>query len=122
MATCQDAMNDNDQLGVRTPKPVRPRFVPPPYQDAPESGRLILRDGSTAQVQLARREDEEELLGFFRRLSPESRRRRFLATGMPQPKLIAFLCDTSNPSRVLTLVVRRAAEGRSHIVATGSYV
>jgi hypothetical protein len=30
--------------------PARPRFVPPPYQDSAESGRLILRDGTTAHV------------------------------------------------------------------------
>jgi hypothetical protein len=39
--------------------PIHPRFIPPPYQDAADSGRLILRDGSTAGIrpgrELARR-------------------------------------------------------------------
>ena len=33
----------------RMKTPVRPRYLPPPYQDAAEFGHLILRDGTTAQ-------------------------------------------------------------------------
>ncbi|GIW54637.1 MAG: hypothetical protein KatS3mg082_1041 [Nitrospiraceae bacterium] len=36
-------------------KPVRPLFIPSPTQEAPEDGRLILRDGTTAAVRIARR-------------------------------------------------------------------
>jgi hypothetical protein len=59
--------------------PVRPRYLPPPYQDAAESGRLILRDGTTAQIHPARPDDYEAVRAFFDRLSPESRRRRFFS-------------------------------------------
>jgi hypothetical protein len=33
--------------------PVRPLYVPPPYQDSAEAGRLILRDGTTATIRPA---------------------------------------------------------------------
>jgi acetyl coenzyme A synthetase (ADP forming)-like protein len=100
---------------------VRPRYLPPPYQDAAESGRLILRDGTTAQIRLAKREDVDSLRAFFERLTPESRRRRFFSASIPHPDLLASLCDNSNPRSVLTLVVLRSHEGESRIVATGSY-
>ena len=66
------------------PTRVRPRYVPPPSQDATESRRLILRDGSTAQIRPARPDDGEALRTFFERLSPESRRRRFFSTPLPR--------------------------------------
>ncbi len=70
---------------------IRPRFVPPPYQDTAESGRLILRDGTTAEVRPARPEDCEALRVFFERLSPESRRRRFFSASLPRPDLLTAL-------------------------------
>ncbi len=33
--------------------PMRTLFLPPTYQDSAESGRLILRDGSTTFIRLA---------------------------------------------------------------------
>ena len=101
---------------------VRPRFVPIPYQDATESGRLVLRDGSTAVVRVARPEDREALSVFFERLSPDARRRRFFSASVPRPGLIASLCDTSNPHSALTLLVTRTRQGERRIVATGSYL
>ncbi|HTK76955.1 MAG TPA: GNAT family N-acetyltransferase, partial [Gemmataceae bacterium] len=100
---------------------VRPRFVPPPFQDAAEQGRLILRNGSTATIRLARPEDAEALRVFFDGLSPESRRRRFFSVGPPLPELITSLSDSSDPRSALTLLVIRTAEGGPRIVATGSY-
>ena len=101
---------------------VRPRYLPPPYQDAAESGRLILRDGSTAQVRPARPDDREALRAFFERLSPESRRRRFFSASLPRPELLAALCDNSDPRSAFTLVVTRIQEGEPRIIATGSYL
>ena len=77
--------------------PIRPRFVPPPYQDS-ESGRLVLRDGSTAHVRRARPEDREEFVRFFGDLSAESRYRRFLSVSTPEPDLIARLAAAADPS------------------------
>src|SRR5262245_1274798 len=102
--------------------PVRPRYLPPPYQDAAEAGRLILRDGTTAPIRPARPGDSAAVRAFFDRLSPESRRRRFFSVAPPRPELLATLCDDSDPRSALTLVVTRAHEGESHIVATGSYL
>jgi acetyl coenzyme A synthetase (ADP forming)-like protein len=102
--------------------PVRPRYLPPPYQDAAESGRLILRDGTTAQIHLARPDDCEAMRAFFERLSPESRRRRFFSAAAPRSDLLAALCADSDPRSALTLLVTRDQEGESRIVATGSYL
>jgi acetyl coenzyme A synthetase (ADP forming)-like protein len=101
---------------------VRPRYVPPPYQDSAEAGRLILRDGSTAQVRLTRLEDRDALQTFFERLSAESRRKRFFSAAPPRPELTATLCDSSDPSAGLTLVALRTVEEESRIIAAGSYL
>jgi acetyl coenzyme A synthetase (ADP forming)-like protein len=100
------------------PTPVRARYVPIPYQDLPESGRVILRDGTTAQVRPARPDDQEALRAFFEHLSPESRRHRFFSASLPRPELIASLCDSSDPRSAFTLLVIRG----DHIIATGSYL
>jgi acetyl coenzyme A synthetase (ADP forming)-like protein len=102
--------------------PIRPRYLPPPYQDTAEAGRLLLRDGTTAQVRPARPEDGEALGAFFGRLSPESRRRRFFSASPPRPELLAALCDNANPRAAFTLLVIRTQEGEARIVATGSYL
>jgi acetyl coenzyme A synthetase (ADP forming)-like protein len=102
--------------------PVRPRYLPVPYQDAAESGRLILRDGTTAQIRPARPDDCEAMRLLFERLAPESRRRRFFSASLPRPELLTALCDNSDPRSALTLVVTRVQEGESRIVATGSYL
>src|SRR5262245_55893115 len=101
--------------------PVQPRFLPLPYQDSPESGRLILRDGSTAHIRLATPADQASMLAFFEGLSVESRRRRFSSAALPEAGWIASLCDCSKPRAALTLVVIRADGGEARIVATGSY-
>ncbi len=101
--------------------PIKPRYVPVPFQDSPQSGRLILRDGTTAQIRLAQGADQEALRAFFERLSPESRRRRFSSASLPHADLIASLCDSSNPRAALTLVVIRSHDGGPGIIATGSY-
>ena len=101
--------------------PVHPRYVPPPYQDAPESGRLILRDGTIAQIRLARPEDAAVLRAFFEHLTPESRWHRFFAAVVPSPKQIASLCANADLRATLTLVVTRTGEGGPHLIATASY-
>jgi acetate---CoA ligase (ADP-forming) len=101
---------------------VRPLFVPPPYQDSVESGRLILRDGTTALIRVAQPEDREALGAFFEQLSPESRQRRFFSLSIPGGQWIDVLCNPSNPRKQLTLIVVRAAGGAPRIIATGSYL
>src|SRR5262245_6401871 len=103
------------------PTPVRARYVPTPYQDAPEAGRLILRDGSTAHVRMARPDDCPALLAFFERLSPDALYRRFFSAAAPSVGQVARFCDNSDPRAALTLVVTRTHEGEPRIVATASY-
>ena len=102
--------------------PVRPRFVPPPDQESGTSGRLVLRDGTTAHVRAATPGDRDALARFFGDLSAESRYRRFLSVSMPGPDLITRLAAENDPRSGLTLVVTRVHEGESRIVATGSYL
>jgi acetyl coenzyme A synthetase (ADP forming)-like protein len=102
--------------------PVRPRYLPLPFQDAPESGRLILRDGTTATIRPARPEDKAAMIRFFASLSEGSRVHRFFSLAAPKDQLIEFFCDSSKPQKQLSLVVLRQLEKGPGIVATGSYV
>ncbi|HXG52430.1 MAG TPA: GNAT family N-acetyltransferase [candidate division Zixibacteria bacterium] len=102
-------------------RPLRPRYVPVPSQDAPEGGRLILRDGTTASLRIARPEDKPGLAEFFAGLSNRSRVYRFFSASEPAEKVIETFCDNSAPDKRLTLVVTRAAGDRQRIVAAGTY-
>ena len=94
---------------------------PPTAPDAADPDFVPLRDGSTALVHIAGLGDRGALTDFFGRLSPESRRRRFLSRVFPPPELIASLCDGSNPRSALALVATRVQDGESRIIAAGSY-
>src|SRR5450830_1347246 len=100
---------------------MRTLFLPLTYQDSAESGRLILRDGSTAFIRLSEPGDLDTLREFFHQLSPESKRRRFFSAADPAESLLRRQCDSSNPRAQLTLIVSRVVEGTSRIIATGSY-
>jgi len=82
---------------------------------------MVLRDGTSSQVHIARPEEQDALTAFFERLSPESRRQRFFSASLPRPELIASLCDSSDPRSRLTLIVTRTHDGGSRIIATASY-
>ncbi len=101
---------------------MRTLFLPPTYQDSAESGRLILRDGSSAFIRLSEPGDLDAMREFFHQLSPESKRRRFFSAADPAETLLRKQCDSSNPRAQLTLIVSRVVEGTSRIIATGSYV
>jgi acetyl coenzyme A synthetase (ADP forming)-like protein len=98
---------------------VRPHYLPLPYQ---ESGRLILRDGTSATIRLAQPGDKEAMNKFFASLSSESKRRRFFGFAAPADKLIESFCDPSNPRAKLSLVVTRLSQGDLRIIATGNYI
>jgi acyl-CoA synthetase (NDP forming)/GNAT superfamily N-acetyltransferase len=100
---------------------MRTLYLPPTYQDSAESGRLILRDGSTAFLRVSEPADLDALREFFYQLSPESRKRRFFSSAKPSEDLLARQCDSSDPRSRLTLIVSRIVEGTSRIIATGSY-
>src|SRR5215469_10522092 len=99
-----------------------PLYIPAPYQDSPEFGRLILRDGSTATVRVATLEDAASVAGFYHRLSPESRRRRFFSFAEPTTDFVRSLCDSSNPQKQLTLLVTRRPGDIENIIGAGTYI
>src|SRR6266704_3243438 len=99
-----------------------PLYIPAPYQDSAESGRLILRDGSTATIRVATLGDASVMADFFHRLSPQSRQQRFFSFAEPTLEFVRSLSDSSNPRAQLTLVVIRKSDDRDEIVAAGSYV
>ena len=101
---------------------IRPRYIPVPTQDAPQSGRLILRDGTTASIRLAKPADQEAMTIFFAGLSQESRLQRFFSLAVPENKLIRSFCDDSNPRHQLTLIVTQLAGTTPIIIAVGSYL
>jgi acetyl coenzyme A synthetase (ADP forming)-like protein len=101
---------------------ITPRYIPAPYQDSAEFGRLILRDGSTATTRVTTTEDAPAMADFFDRLSPESRQRRFFSSSQPTVEFVQSLCDSSNPREQLTLAVTRKADARDAIVAAGTYI
>jgi acetyl coenzyme A synthetase (ADP forming)-like protein len=101
---------------------VPPCTAAPFSPDTADPEFLTLREGSTVQVHVAGPGDREALAGFFGRLSPKSRRRRFLSPALPRPELIASLCDCSEPRSGLTLVATRVHGGEPRIIAAGSYL
>lgn len=101
---------------------VRPRYIPLPSQHAPDSGRLILRDGTTAEIRIAQPRDKTSLKKFFSALSAESKHHRFFGSALPNEDLLKAFCDSSNPRSRLTLIVTRLTEGVPRIAATGTYV
>jgi acetyl coenzyme A synthetase (ADP forming)-like protein len=97
-------------------------YIPAPYQDAVDRGRIILRDGSTALIRAATLADCDTLSAFFAALSPESRRHRFLSLAQPAATLVRSFCDCSRPEQLFTLVVVRRSGEQEVIVAAGSYI
>lgn len=95
--------------------------LPPLYQDSPESGRIIMRDGATAIIRIAQPDDSQALQEFFERLSPQSRYQRFMSAAPPQKKLVEAFCDPSNPQEQLTLIITRSVGGKLRIIAAASY-
>ena len=102
-------------------KQIRPLFQPPPESGSLESGLVILRDGATASLHPTRAEDQTMMQRFVDRLSPASKRHRFFSETAPPADTIASLCDSSNPSKQLTLMVTRTIAGQPRIIAAGSY-
>ncbi len=100
---------------------VKPSYVPTRSEGQAESGTLILRDGTTAEIRLARPDDSDALRDFIERLPPESRRHRVFSERIPPTDLIDFLCNSSDPHTHLTQIVTRVWRGEKRIIAAGSY-
>lgn len=102
-------------------KQIRPLFQLPAALGSLDAGPVILRDGTTASLRPARVEDHALMQGFIDRLSPASRRHRFFSETAPSVDTIASLCDSSNPSKQLTLIITRTIAAQLRIIAAGSY-
>ncbi len=97
------------------------RYVLTPTQDSTESGRVILRDGSTAEVRVARPADCPALQEFFRRLTPEARQQRFFTASPPPEPLVAAMCRDEDLANQCTLIIYRRHDGAETILAAGGY-
>ena len=79
---------------------------------------IMLRDGSQVGVRPISPTDRDAYAASFHRLSPESRRRRFLA---PKPRLtsreLTYLTEVDQVSHAAFVAV----DGRGHIVAEARY-
>jgi len=102
-------------------KRVRPLYIPPIRSERPESGTLILRDGTTAAIRPAEPIDAAMMQEFVGRLSPEARRHRFFSESAPPCDVLTALCDSSKPCTQFTLVVTRLWKDALRIIAAGSY-
>ncbi|MFN8471449.1 MAG: GNAT family N-acetyltransferase [Anaerolineae bacterium] len=100
---------------------VQPLYLPPVYQEAADSGRIILRDGTTATIRVAVPADFPALQVFFAHLSLDSRVHRFFSPNLPRPELVQEMCDPSDPHKQLTLLVERTFDGEPTIIAAASY-
>jgi len=87
----------------------------------PDSGRVVLRDGSVATMSVAGPDDQHDMEECFQRLSSGSGMSRFLSMAIPDPLLVQKLCGPSNPEERSTLLVKRYLDGSERIVAVGSY-
>jgi acyl-CoA synthetase (NDP forming)/GNAT superfamily N-acetyltransferase len=92
----------------------------PALQGSPPD-RLVLRDGSVAVVRPTTAADRKAIAGFFHNLTAESRRKRFFVASEPSPDIVARLCDSTDPSRNLTLVALRRRDGELQPIAVASY-
>ena len=94
---------------------------PAPATDDLGAPRLVLRDGSVASLRVAGPADRDGVRQFFKGLSPEARRQRFLASGEPPDALLGEFCAPPEPARRLTLLACRRVDNGDRIIAIASY-
>lgn len=96
-------------------------YQAPEPQGAPDSGQVILRDGSTATLRPARPEDHDLLCEFLGRISRESYVRRFYAETPLEVAASRMLAPEPLENK-LVLFVLAGDEVRPRLLATGEYV
>ena len=75
---------------------------------------LVLADGTRLLLRPIRREDRDELAALFARLTPESRRRRFLSPKHElTPRELAFLSDVDHVGHEAIAAPPRSCWGHS---------
>ena len=102
-------------------QPIRAVFLPPQTDLLRQTGQILLKDGTSAELRLARQSDAGALRQFIDRLSPESKRHRFFSESAPPDEVVASFCDSSDPRSQLTLIAVRISQSRPVVVAAGTY-
>lgn len=115
------AFTETSKLRINFMAKSRPLYLPVPYQESAQTGRLILRDGSTAVIRAAGAQDKAELAAFFQKLSSGEQRDRFFPMLDRSEDFLEALCDSQEPRRQLTLLVTRTVGGSSRVIAVGGY-
>ncbi|MFO0765933.1 MAG: GNAT family N-acetyltransferase [Nitrospiraceae bacterium] len=100
---------------------MRPRYLPPLPDEPLETGRALLRDGTTVLLRPSEPSDAGAFERFVSQLSPESRRHRFFSENAPPPDTLRPLCESSHPDQRMTLLALREQDGALQIVGAGSY-
>lgn len=99
----------------------RPHYAPLPSQDDPQSGRLILKDGTTATVRVAVPADRSALKQCFTALSQQDPGGRFLSFELSDDALAGDLSRTDDARRRLTLIVTHMSGNVSRVIAVGAF-
>ncbi len=102
-------------------RPLRTLFIPPSSDLLRQPGRIILKDGTAAELRVSSSSDTAALRLFIDGLSPESKRHRFFSETVPPDDLVRSLCDSSHPHTQITLIALRLSQGRAAIIAAGTY-
>ena len=90
-------------------------YEPVPPQEAIDAGRVILRDGTAAQLRRATPGDADRMRAFLGRVSPDARGRRFLG-GVSEESALGSLLPSGGATVLLVL------RGDQSIIATGCFV
>ena len=108
-------------IQIPTSRRIRALFIPPETDLLQQSGQVILKDGTAAELRVARPSDTCALRLFIDHLSPESQRHRFFSESVPPDGVIASLCESSDPHTQVTLIALRISKGLPVIMAAGTY-
>ena len=91
-----------------------------PTQQDPDSGRIILKDGSSANLRAAQSDDFQAMRDFNHRLSIESLQFRFFSNQEPDDTVVRQLCESADPTDHMTLLVEREVDHQSVIIGYGA--
>lgn len=88
---------------------------------APESDRLVLRDGSVAVLRPAVADDRERFQRFVQRLSPDSRRYAPVADAATPHDVVSRFCDSRTPGERFSLLALRQHGEALAVIAAACY-
>ena len=83
---------------------------------------MVLRDGSTLRLRATTAGDEQALIDFFERLSPEARHLRFQGAVRVDAHLVAPFLDGDGAESLSLVGELVDSSGSARVVAIGTYV